>query len=232
MRKARPLRRSDFAHRPACGLIAIKVVRCRCAIVGRMNHPPDPRPILVINGHPDAAPGHYVGALADAYCAGAIQGGHRVERVDIATLDFAVLRSAHDWEFGAPPPAIAAVQEKLLRCRHVVLLYPLWLGDLPALAKAFLEQVARPSFVRVVPETGQATQPLHGRSARLIVTMGMPAFFYRLFYRSHSLKSLERNVLRFVGIRPVKSTVIGSIEDEACRAAGLAKVRALGVAAA
>lgn len=52
---------------------------------------------------------------------------------------------------------------------------PLWLGDVPALLKAFLEQIARPRFA-----LAQGTMPkplVKGRSARLIVTMGMPAFF-------------------------------------------------------
>jgi hypothetical protein len=32
--------------------------------------------------------------------------------------------------------------------------------------------------------------------------MGMPAFVYRWFFFKHSLTSLKRNVLEFVGIRP------------------------------
>ena len=39
--------------------------------------------------------------------------------------------------------------------------------------------------------------------------MGMPAVIYRWFFLAHSLKSLERNILNFVGIKPVKETIIG-----------------------
>ena len=46
-----------------------------------------------------------------------------------------------------------------------------------------------------------------GDRSRIIVTMGMPALFYRWFFRAHSLKSLERNILKFVGIRPVRTTL-------------------------
>jgi putative NADPH-quinone reductase len=41
------------------------------------------------------------------------------------------------------------------------------------------------------------------------VTMGMPAIVYRLYFRAHSVKSLERNILGFVGIAPVNETLIG-----------------------
>jgi len=70
---------------------------------------------------------------------------------------------------------------------------------------------------------------LKGRSARIVVTMGMPAWFYRLFYRAHSLKSLERNILKFCGIAPVRETLIGSVEaSEAKRKAALATLARLG----
>ena len=52
-----------------------------------------------------------------------------------------------------------------------------------------------------------------GRSARLVVTMGMPALVYRWYFRAHSIKSLERNVLGFVGIAPVHETLIGLTGD-------------------
>ena len=53
---------------------------------------------------------------------------------------------------------------------------------------------------------------LTGRSARVVVTMGMPAMIYRHLYRAHSVKSLERNILGFVGLSPVRETLIGSVE--------------------
>jgi putative NADPH-quinone reductase len=39
--------------------------------------------------------------------------------------------------------------------------------------------------------------------------MGMPATIYRYFYRAHSLKSLERNILGFIGIAPIRETLVG-----------------------
>ena len=53
---------------------------------------------------------------------------------------------------------------------------------------------------------------LTGKSARVIVTMGMPAFIYRWYF---SLRSLERNILRFVGLKPIRHSIIGSVEASA-----------------
>lgn len=83
---------------------------------------------------------------------------------------------------------------------------------MPALLKAFLEQVARPGFAISKADRGFPAKLLKGRSARVIVTMGMPGLFYRLVFRAHSLKSLERNILRFSGFAPVRHSVIGNVE--------------------
>jgi hypothetical protein len=60
--------------------------------------------------------------------------------------------------------------------------------------------------------------------------MGMPAFVYRWFFFKHSLTSLKRNVLEFVGIWPVRETIIGTVETTDHKK-WLDKVRALGRAA-
>lgn len=167
--------------------------------------------IVVFQGHPDPAGGHFGHALVEAYTEGAREAGHEVSRIDIARLDFPWLQTAKDFEQGKPPAAIGEAQHAIEQADHVVFFYPLWLGDMPAILKAFLEQTFRPGFV-TDSEAGMSSfgsRRLKGKSARLVVTMGMPGFFYRLFYRAHSVKSFRRNILRFCGFRPVRTTVIG-----------------------
>lgn len=167
--------------------------------------------ILVINGHPDAAP-HFLHAAADAYASGALEAGHEVRRIDIGKLDFPILRCERQWQVEAPVPDIAAAQLDILWAEHLAILYPLWLGETPALFKAFLEQVARPDFAFEPGGGGFPKGRLKGRSARMIVTMGMPAPLYTLYYRAHGVKSFKRNILQFVAIDPVRYAVIGSVE--------------------
>jgi putative NADPH-quinone reductase len=169
------------------------------------------RRIAVIDGHPDQAR-HLVHALAGAYADGAIAAGHQVRRLNLAKLDIPILRSVESWS-APPPPAIARAQQTIAWADHIAILYPLWLGDVPALLKAFLEQVMRPDFA--FQEGGlRMAGLLRGRSAQIVVTMGMPAFWYRAYYRAHSLKSLDRNILRLVGIKPVGHTLIGGAGPE------------------
>jgi len=191
--------------------------------------------ILLIQGHPDPKGGHFGQALAQAYADGATQAGHTLRRVDVAQLDFPLLRSAEDWEHGSLPASLKPAQDDIAWAQHLAVFFPLWLGDMPALLKAFLEQVARPGFAfHEDGNGGFGKKGLAGRSARVVVTMGMPALVYRYFFRAHSLKSLERNVLGFVGIAPVHETLIGMVErmPDKERERWLDKLRALGRKAA
>ncbi len=190
--------------------------------------------IAIIQGHPDASQPHFGHALALAYTQGATAAGHEVRAVDITRLDFPLLRSKQDWEQGATPVTLRAAQETIAWADHLVIVYPLWLGGMPAMLKAFLEQIARPGFAfGPAGKNPLGKQLLKGRSARIVVTMGMPALLYRWYFRAHSLKSLERNILGFVGIAPIRATVIGMVEspDTSRRDKWLVKLRELGARA-
>lgn len=112
---------------------------------------------------------------------------------------------------------------------HLVFVFPLWLGGAPALVRAFLEQVARGSFFADTAGDGIGRK-LNNKSARLIVTMGMPAFIYRVVFHAHGVKNIMQGVLGFAGFRPVQLTLFGAVEavDANVQKSRLARVRTLG----
>lgn len=167
--------------------------------------------ILILQGHPDPKGGHLCHALADAYERGARVGGHAVRRFEVATLSIPPLRSEADYGHGATPEAVVEVQEALRTCTHLVVIFPLWLGAAPAALKAVLEQVFRPGFAFVYKPRGFPEARLTGRSARVIVTMGTPAFLYRWLLGAHGVRSLEGDVLKFSGFGPVRRTLLGRV---------------------
>jgi putative NADPH-quinone reductase len=188
------------------------------------------RRLLLIQGHPDPEPARFCRALAAAYAEGGASAGHQVRQLDIARLDFPLLRHAQDWKTGRVPAALVPAQEAMAWADHWVLIYPLWMGEMPALLKGFLEQVLRPGFAADPDKGPLGAKPLAGRSARVVVTMGMPALAYRWYFRAHGLKALERNILGMVGISPIRATLVGSVEapGAAGRTRWLGKLRALG----
>jgi putative NADPH-quinone reductase len=190
--------------------------------------------ILIIQGHPDASVPHYGHALAGAYARAATTAGHEVKYIAVAELEFPLLRSGTDWNNATLPPSLQDAQNAFRWADHVVIFFPLWLGTMPAILKGFLEQVLRPGFALTYTKKGFPQAGLAGKSARVVVTMGMPALWYRWYFRAHGVRGLERSILRFCGIKPVHETLIGMIEskDDAGRKRWLAKLESLGRRAA
>lgn len=186
--------------------------------------------ITIIEGHPDPRGGHFGQALADAYARGAQAAGHEVRRIAAGRLDFPLVRSGEDFR-GMPPEVIREAQEAVTWAQHLVILYPLWMGSMPAVLKGFFEQVFRYGFAIGNPAKGSRmpAKLLKGRSARIIITMGMPGFAYRWYFGAHSLKIVQRNILGLAGIRPAKASLIGMVEgNPKRRERWLEKMEALG----
>jgi putative NADPH-quinone reductase len=192
------------------------------------------RTVCIIQGHPHGTGKHLCHAIADAYADGARLSGARVRRIDLGSTDISLLRDPAG--FGSPPPEpIQSAQQIIKAATHIVIVYPLWLGTMPAVVKAFFEQLCRNNFaIQATAKGGWPRQMLKGKSARVIVTMGMPAAAYRLFFGAHGVKGFERSILGMAGIKPIRETLIGGVgalsrnQSEAL----LARIRRMGEALA
>jgi putative NADPH-quinone reductase len=172
-----------------------------------------PRRILVIQGHPDANGNHFCNALAAAYAEGARREGHEVKIIEVARLDFPLLASQEEFRHTEPCAAIREAQEAIRWADHLMFCFPLWLGTFPALLKGFLEQTFREGFAMATRPDGRGWRRLlKGKSARIVVTMGMPAFFYRWYFGAFGTRCLKRSILRFAGIGPIRESHIGLVE--------------------
>jgi putative NADPH-quinone reductase len=171
--------------------------------------------IVILQGHPDPGGATLCHALADAYATAAQSTGIPVRRIEVAKLEFPLLRTKAEFDAGreGTPEALRNAQADIVQCKHLAIFYPLWHGTMPALLKGFLEQVFRPDVSLSYGEGGLPKQLMKGKSARVVVTMGMPAWAYRWYFGAHSLKSLERNILKFCGFSPVRDTLFGGVDE-------------------
>jgi putative NADPH-quinone reductase len=174
--------------------------------------------LAIIQGHPDPAGGHFCHALAAAYVDGATQAEHPVRLVDVARLDFPLIRSRDDLQHGVVPDSIRQAQDDLATADHIVLFYPVWNGGVPALLRGFFEQVFRPTFLfpdaRPDERLGFTAaftrrKSLSGKSARIVATMQMPGFLYRWYFHPHS----EKSTLQIAGVRPIRQSFVGLVES-------------------
>ena len=186
--------------------------------------------IVIIVGH--ALRGTYCEALAEAYKRGAESGRHEVSLVNTATMTFdPILRGGYR-SLQPLEPDLAAAYAAIQAADHMVLIFPLWLGTLPAILKGFLERVIQPDIFEPA-KTGQFVTPWRGKSVRIVTTMGMPGFIFRWYYGALALRALKHHILAFLGAGPIRSTILGSIEAVAPerRQRWLADMEALGRAA-
>ena len=185
--------------------------------------------IAIVVGNPQS--GSYGEALGEAYQRGAESAGHEAKLFVLARMNFdAILREGYR-RLQPFEPDLVAAREAFLACDHVVFVFPLWCGDMPAIMKGFIERLIQPDLLAIHASGGKASwKVFKGKSAHVIMTMGMPGLIYRWYYGAHALKLLKRNILHFIGIKPVRSTIYGMIETvgDDKRKQWLREVEALG----
>jgi len=187
-----------------------------------------PKKILVILGQPQRR--SYGGALAQAYAEGARAAGAEVKEIYLGELQFNACANA-----GPPPaalePDLARAQEAIRWAEHLVFVYPIWWGTIPALLKGFIERVFTEGFaVKFRDDSPWWDRLLKGRSARLIVTMNTPPLFYRWVFGRPGHNTMKKTILEFCGVKPVRITEIGPVRNstDAKRRQWLGQVREIG----
>lgn len=146
------------------------------------------------SGPTSASDEHFCDAFADAYEDGAKDAGHKVKPLVLADMGISFLRDPDD--FPNPPNAeIIDAQKKIKSTDHLFVIYPLWRGTMPALVKAFFEQLSRNEFaISNNEDGGWPRKMLKGKSARVVFTMGMPGAAYKIFFGAHGVKGFESSI--------------------------------------
>ena len=185
--------------------------------------------ILLINGHPDKESFNH--GIAAAYKKGAIAAGATLQEIKIAELEFNPnLQFGYRKRIELEPDLLKA-QEQIKWADHLVWVYPVWWGSVPAIMKGFIDRVFLPGFAFKKRENSVWWDKfLTGKTARLICTLDQPAWYYKWVYGSPSHKAMKHLTMQFVGVKKVRITTIGPIrlsKDE-FRQKWLRKIEQLG----
>ena len=187
--------------------------------------------ILLIHGHPDKE--SFCFALAQAYKSGALSAGAEVREINIGDLKFNP-NLAHGYrKITVLEDDLIKAQDSIKWAEHLVFVYPTWWGTMPALLKGFIDRTFLPGFAfKYRDNSPWWDRLLAGRTARLIVTMDAPVWFYRLVYGKPGHNAMKKMILEFCGIKPVRITSFGSVKRSSAkqRASRLDKARGIGAA--
>ncbi|MDY0103006.1 MAG: NAD(P)H-dependent oxidoreductase [Lentimicrobium sp.] len=169
------------------------------------------RKILIVLGHP--VKDTFSGLLYNSYRDGAISAGAEVKDLVIRDLNFELNFSAGYRGNQELEPDLVQAQQLILWADHIVIIFPNWWSTFPALLKGFIDRTFLPGFAFKYRKGSLLWDKLlTGRSARLIITMDAPPWYYWLVYRRPGTNAMKRGILEFCGIRPVRVTTIGSLK--------------------
>ncbi len=185
--------------------------------------------ILIIQGNPDKT--SFCDALAESYKKGALRANADVKEINVREIEFdPFLPFGYKKEVELEQGLIDS-QHMIKWADHLVFVYPTWWGTMPALLKGFIDKVFLPGFgFQYRKGSVWWDKLLKGKSARLIVTMDTPPWYFRLFYGRPGHNAMKKLTLEFCGVKPVKIISIGQVKHskESKRETWLNNVQKLG----
>ena len=163
--------------------------------------------ILAANPKKDS----FTRSLAEAYASSA-EKKHEVQLLKISDMEFNLDLSGGYVEEHSMEDSLTSFQASLEWCEHLVIFTPIWWGSLPAKLKGLIDRTFLPGFAfqyeegKLIPK-----KLLKGKTARIIMTMDTPPWYYFLIQGAPAIKQLKATTLKFVGFNSVKSKMIGPI---------------------
>jgi putative NADPH-quinone reductase len=168
------------------------------------------RKIFILVGHPSNE--STSNRIANTYEKAAREAGHEVKRMNLADLKFDPILHKGYRQMQMLEPDLVAIQECVKWCEHMVLIFPTWWGDMPALLKGMFDRMWLPGFAYNMKKGSIGwMKRLKGRSARIVTTSNSNPLVLRFLFHV-SFTHLRWLTLWFSGFSPIRMTRIGNAE--------------------
>lgn len=166
--------------------------------------------VLIILGHPSTD--SFCGAIATCYFEAATHAGREVRIVHLGALNFdPVLHEGYN-QIQTLEQDLLDAQADIMWAEHLVFVFPLWWGGVPALLKGFIDRTFLPGFAfkyrqgKVFPD-----KLLKGRTAHLLVAMDTAPWYYKWVYWMPGLHQMRKHTLALCGIKPLTTLMFGPV---------------------
>lgn len=169
--------------------------------------------ILIINGNPKDQ--SLSKSIVDSYKKGA-ENAAKVEVLQLNELTFNINQTGPlKLEENVLEASLVHAQNLIKIADHIVWVYPIWWGGMPALLKGFIDRTFLSGFAFQYRTGSQFWDKLlSGKTSRIIVTMDAPIWYFRLFLNSHSIKQFKKSILNFCGIKVKGVSYFGQVRSK------------------
>ncbi|NRA86954.1 MAG: NAD(P)H-dependent oxidoreductase [Rhizobiales bacterium] len=149
--------------------------------------------------------------LFKSYISGAKQAGHAVKIMRLSEMQFET-----DYKDADQPieQCLVDFQNNITWSEHIMMVYPLWWGFMPAKMKGLIDRTFVSGFA--YEYEGKKALPkklLMGRSIDVLVTSDTPNWIFKLIYKAAAFKVMRMQIFEFVGIKPVKLHMFSPIQS-------------------
>lgn len=166
--------------------------------------------ILIINAHPLA--GSFSDAIVEHFVAGINSENQQVKTVCLRDLNFDPILHGGYRNPTELEPDLRMAQDYISWSDHIVWIFPIWWGEMPALLKGFIDRTFLPGFAfRYKKDSPMWDRLLKGRTTSIITTMDAPVWYHRWIMGGHGIRSMNKFILRFCGLKLNRVTYFGSM---------------------
>ena len=166
--------------------------------------------IVVINGHPSQTSFNH--SLVHAYFEAVTQLGIQIELIEIGQLNFDPnLKFGYEKRMDLEHDLLES-WEKIINADHLVWIFPVWWGGLPAITKGFIDRLFLPSMAfSYYDNSNRIRGNMQNKTARIVTTLDQAGWTYKWYFGEPSTRQLKQATLQFCGVKKVKTDYIGSI---------------------
>ncbi len=135
---------------------------------------------LIITAHPSSK--GFTHEIAHAYINGLQNTGKTGEIMNLYTPEWKQdYLSYEDVQTMNTLPKVQDIQSKITKADELVLIFPIWWGDAPAILKNFFDMNFGAGFAFRFLEGGKSEGLLKGKTARIFTTCDGPGFVFKTF---------------------------------------------------
>lgn len=93
---------------------------------------------------------------------------------------------------------MAQAWEKIMAADHLVWIFPVWWGGLPAITKGFIDRIFLPRMAfRYDDKSNQIRVHLQNKTARIVTTSDQSGWTYKWYFGELSTRQLKQATLQF-----------------------------------